>query len=99
MKKFHLFVVLILVGCPKPIPKPDPQIPTDTANCADACKHIGPEGLNCPEGKTLDDGTTCTKFCEDTQNTGHSLHASCVMKIQKCSDMETIQHSNECPFK
>lgn len=87
----------MLVGCPKPIPKPDPQIPTDTANCTDACKHLN--DLGCPEGKPLADGTTCAKFCEDTQNTGHSLKPSCVMKIQKCSDMDTIQHSNECPFK
>ncbi len=93
-----LFAALILIGCgPK---QPVIHVPTDTADCPAACKHLRGEdgsGLSCEEGKPLADGTTCEKFCADTQNSGHALVPSCVVKITKCSDMDHID--DFCPKK
>jgi hypothetical protein len=77
-------------------PAPDP------VNCASACTKL--KDLKCPEGDDIfvpDQGaeagvdagtlTTCTQFCEETQNKGHSLNAGCVMKITKCDEMKTCE--------
>ncbi len=95
MKK--LFVVIFLGSCSNQVPKPDPKIPQDTHNCANACAHL--QSLGCPEGESLEDGTTCREFCESTQMNGHALNPSCVMKIQRCTDMESVQWQTICPHK
>ncbi len=88
MKKPIYFLFLFVLSCSGTQvsnPNVDPQ------NCFSACEKIGPRGLNCPEGDTLEDGTTCTKFCEETQNSGHALNAGCIMtKVEKCSDISDI---------
>jgi len=66
-------------------PPPVPIEPTDTANCASACAKL--QHLGCPEGDPLEDGTTCTKFCEDTQQSGHALNPTCVMGMTACSEL------------
>lgn len=105
MKSALILAAVLLVGCPGPIPRPAPVIPTDTASCPSACQHL--RDLRCPEGNPIphpdhfDDRSfdaTCEKFCEDTQQSGHALQPSCVMRIRKCSDMESVQKSNVCPF-
>jgi hypothetical protein len=89
MKKFVWFLPLFLLGCPPPTPKPVPHQPTDTASCATACKKL--QDLKCEEGKPLEDGTTCEKFCTDTQTSGHALRPSCILeKVQKCADIQPL---------
>ncbi len=67
--------------------RPPPIVvePDDTANCASACKKL--VKLNCPEGQPLEDGTTCTKFCTDTQESGFPLNPTCVMGMTKCAEL------------
>jgi hypothetical protein len=87
----HLFfacTVLVVVGC-CPTPAPHAGL-GDVASCADACKHIGPQGLDCPEGLPLENGTSCQKFCEDTIGTGHALNPSCIVSVKTCSDIEKL---------
>jgi len=67
-------------------PKPKPVEPDDTPNCAVACQHL--LELGCEEGQPLEDGTTCTEFCEATQKAGHALNPTCVMTIERCVDLE-----------
>lgn len=108
MKKTMLQVcaaVILLAGCPDPVVRPRFIVPTDTPSCPAACAHL--RELHCPEGDPIphpehpDDRTfdiTCEKFCQDTQNSGHPLQPSCVVRIHKCSDMQRVQTSNTCPF-
>jgi len=56
-----------------------------TQNCAAACGRLA--RLGCPEGLSLEDGTSCTEFCEKTQRNGHPLNPNCVMGIETCSDL------------
>ena len=79
--------VLVFVGATCGHLPPIPIEPTDTANCASACKHL--QELDCEEGQPLEDGTSCTKFCEDTQKSGHALNPTCVMGIQTCEGINT----------
>jgi hypothetical protein len=92
MKLVYAIVVAVLVGCAGGIPvhnKPD-----DTASCAGACAKLNE--LGCPEGKPLQPdkehpkGQSCVEFCEYTQDNGHALNPSCVVKIEKCSDLEPL---------
>lgn len=85
-----LVLAVALAGCPnKEVIRPNPVLPTDTPSCASACAKL--EKLGCEEGKPLEDGTSCTKFCEDTQNSGHALRPSCILeKVQKCSDIQPL---------
>lgn len=88
MRNFVL-LVLVLTGCPPPVVKPVPVQPTDTASCAAACKKM--QDLKCEEGRPLEDGTPCDKFCTDTQTSGHALKPSCILeKVQKCSDIQPL---------
>ena len=66
---------------------PVPIEPGDTSDCAAACANL--EKLGCDEGKPLEDGTTCTKFCKDTQKSGHGLKPSCVVNLKACGEIES----------
>jgi hypothetical protein len=82
--KAILVIIVILMGahCGGP-PPPLLLEPTDTDNCAAACARL--VELSCPEGAPLEDGTTCTAFCEETQRSGHPLNPTCVMGLRECS--------------
>jgi len=81
-------VVLLLFSCGGQFDVvPTPHVPTDTPNCASACAHLNE--LKCEEGKPLEDGTTCEAFCINTQNSGHALNPTCIMKITKCDEINT----------
>jgi len=82
-----LIVAALVLGasCQTPRPPPIAIEPTDTANCASACEKLNQ--LGCPEGEPLEDGTTCTKFCEDTQQSGHPLNPTCVMGMTACGEL------------
>jgi hypothetical protein len=84
-----LAILLLLTACsstPAPAAPSKAGLP-DPANCAAACEHL--QALGCEEGKPLEDGTTCTKFCEDSQTSGHALKAGCVQEIQICAELAT----------
>lgn len=90
-------LALILIGCSnQDVIQPKPVLPTDTASCSAACKKLSSlkrdnGKVGCEESETLEDGTSCTKFCEDTQNSGHALRPSCILeKVQKCSDIQPL---------
>lgn len=77
--------VLLTLQC-APAPVPHPREPTDTDQCAAACDHLAQ--LGCEEGQPLEDGTTCTTFCEQTQRSGHALNASCVKQVKTCAELD-----------
>lgn len=87
---------ILLAGCPKDPLRPKPVPPADTSSCEAACKKmetlLRDDGtVGCEEAAPLEDGTSCTKFCEDTQNSGHALRPSCILeKVQKCSDIQPL---------
>jgi hypothetical protein len=90
--KSRLILVLaaVLCGCPnREVIRPTPVQPTDTSSCAAACKKL--DDMHCEEGKPLEDGTSCTKFCEDTQHSGHALRPSCILeKVSRCQDIDKL---------
>jgi len=81
------FVVVMMAGatCQTPYPPPIPIEPNDTENCPAACEKL--RELGCPEGQPLEDGTTCEKFCTDTQQSGHPLNPTCVMGMSSCTEL------------
>lgn len=90
MKNLFLFSLLFFVaGCPAVTPHPKPVEPTDTPSCATACKKL--QDMKCEEGQPLEDGTTCEKFCTNTQQSGHALRPGCILeKVQKCADIQPL---------
>lgn len=66
-------------------PTPVPIEPDGTHDCVSACRQL--QHLGCIEGNDLEDGTTCKKFCIDTQQSGHPLNPTCVMGMKSCSDL------------
>jgi len=79
--------LLVLAACSTPPEpkKPGVHVPDDTPSCPSACAHL--RELGCEEGQPLEDGTSCEKFCEDTQNAGHALRPSCATTIQTCAEL------------
>lgn len=90
MKHFTLALAFLalsqIMGCASCEPKPTPHPPTDTDQCPAACEHL--RELGCPEGDPLEDGTTCEKFCIDTQEAGHGLNPTCVKDITSCEEID-----------
>lgn len=80
-----LFAVLSAFLCCGP-PAPRPHAPTDTPSCAAACDQLAK--LGCVEAQPLEDGTSCEEFCVKTQEAGHRLSPACVMKIERCEQIE-----------
>jgi len=90
MKAIAIALVLVFSACCNFRPPPTP-LPVRDANCAGACAHL--QKLGCEEGDPLPDGTTCTEFCERTQEAGHALRPSCMMQLKSCApeEMEKCQ--------
>lgn len=84
----YILISIFLLGCEPAGTIPAPTL-LDTPDCADACHRM--KTLGCEEGTDLPDGTTCTKFCQDTQTSGHALHPSCLVKIWDCAGIEACQ--------
>lgn len=101
-KALMIAAYVVLAGCPKNVPRPDPVPPTDTDDCPAACDRL--RDLKCEEGARLPPsaeypaGATCEQFCKESQDSGHSLRPSCVKRITKCSDMVAVQRETKCPF-
>lgn len=82
-------VTLVTLSCGHLKPPPVPIDPGDSEMCLAACSRM--EALGCEEGKPLEDGTSCVKFCVETQAAGHALNPTCLSKINSCSE---IDHCN-----
>ncbi len=79
---------------------PNPPIQSiDNSACQAMCDHIGPKGLNCPEGQDVYDSDkagpkgvpneTCDEFCVLEQDNGLDLNPACVAQAPTCGDIET----------
>jgi hypothetical protein len=84
-----IILSLFIIACSS-TPKPTPHPPDDTPSCTTACQKM--ENMGCEEAQPAEDGTTCQKFCEDTQNSGHALNPSCIMQtsVRICADIQNI---------
>jgi hypothetical protein len=90
----RFFLILLLSGCS--INNSDIKSKSSD-ECADACFRL--RELKCPEGDTLEDGTSCKTFCEITQGNGHDMNPSCISRINICSDLDKVpEKSKKCPF-
>ena len=85
-----LLLLVSVLGCPDPnvIPKPPNPNPNVRADCALACKNIGPkpDGLECEEGKPTADGQTCQQVCEGMPNTTQD-YLNCVATVTECGQI------------
>jgi hypothetical protein len=54
-------------------------------SCNDFCQHA--QALQCPEGTPLADGTSCAKFCVDTEEAGHDLNTTCRIAAKNCAEL------------
>ncbi len=85
-------VTVLVTGCPQPA-HPTVRKLEDTPSCAAACRKL--EDMKCDIAQPLEDGTTCTKFCEDTQNNGHALKPSCILeKVSRCDEVDRLCFEN-----
>ena len=93
------FVFAVLVCCCHPVaPVPTPTPAPDGSSCALMCDHIGPKGLNCPEGQSVYDsdlpgpaGTpneSCADFCTKQEQNGVFINPKCVAQAATCADIE-----------
>ena len=103
MLKLLSFIVLSASAClVPPIPQPVPQ--PDASYCAAMCVHIGPQGLNCPEGMPVYDSAlppsdggwgapneSCTDFCTRQQKNGVWINPKCVRLVTTCGDIEAAR--------
>lgn len=89
MRRHLLALVLFLSGCGGAQPSVVPVVvePGDTDKCPAACAHL--RDLGCEEGQPLEDGTTCEKFCVETQKNGQPLNPTCVLSITACTEIES----------
>jgi hypothetical protein len=65
------------------------------------CAHIGPTGMNCPEGQSVYDsdvagpvGTpneSCTDFCSKQEQNGVFINPKCVAQVTSCADIEAAR--------
>lgn len=99
------FAVALVLGChPEREPAP-PSVP-DTNYCQKMCARIGPQGLNCEEGRDYYDsdlpgpkGTpnaTCATFCRTQQEKGVFINPRCVAQVASCALIETWRKKT-CP--
>jgi len=101
--KITLFATAVLLagavaGCPNgnnvvpdtPPPSPNPDVKAD---CASACKNIGPkpDGLGCEEGEPTADGQTCQQVCESMPNTTQD-YLDCAATITACEQLPKCPH-------
>ena len=97
-----LSVLALSAGtCIPPVPTPVPQ--PDSSYCAAMCAHIGPSGLNCPEGQPVYDNSlpsdagpgvpneSCTQFCVQQQKNGVWINPRCVSQVTTCGGIEAAR--------
>lgn len=95
------FPLFIFCGCPSRqgvVAMPVITPAADVDSCAAMCAHIGPKGLNCPEGQDVYDsdkagppGTpneSCEDFCKQEEGNGVYVNPKCVSQAPTCADIE-----------
>lgn len=97
MRAIQFVLAFALLGCP-PAPTPAPSPAPSSSFCATMCDHIGPKGLNCPEGQQVYDsalpGTagvpneSCTDFCTKQEKNGVFVNPKCVSQVTSCAGIE-----------
>lgn len=100
MRAIPFVFAVLLLGCP-PAAVPTPNPAPDATSCGAMCAHIGPSGLNCPEGQSVYDsdlpgptGTpneSCTDFCTKQTNNGIFINPKCVAQVATCADIEAAR--------
>ncbi len=93
-----VFAVLLALGCGGGMPSPAPPPAPGGSYCAAMCDHIGPKGLNCPEGQSVYDSSlpgptgvpneSCTDFCTKQEQNGVFINPKCVAQATSCADIE-----------
>lgn len=95
-----LLALALFCACQSTSPdqaKTPPILSSDS--CTAMCDHIGPKGLNCPEGQPVYDSAqpgppgvpneSCEEFCIWEQTNGADLNPKCVAQAPTCADIET----------
>lgn len=94
-------VLLLITACagsnPPPNPPPpadDPDAAANPVTCSTYCKHVGPEGLDCPEGRPTAKGATCMDFCSNIQLSRNyvRLDLRCSVKAKTCAEVASCEH-------
>jgi hypothetical protein len=107
---FLLTLVFGLLGCacssqnsdPAPVIRPQPGAEL----CGEVAAHIGPDGLNCPEGLPVpvnDAGTvecepdagsldciSLEEFCVEQHQKGIYWNTECMASVTSCEEIETV---------
>ena len=99
------FLLAFLLACtPAVPPSPNPIPAPDSTFCAAMCVHIGPGGLNCPEGQPVYDSSlpgdagvpneSCTDFCTRQPTVGVFINPRCVAEVTSCAGIEAARKQN-----
>jgi hypothetical protein len=92
-----------LLGCvpEAKAPSPNPAVVPDSDLCNQMCDHLAV--LGCEEGKPVYDSDrpgpkgvpnmTCTEFCLDQQSKGTFINPRCVIRVHKCSEIESARQN------
>ena len=86
-----LLLLAALGGCASPGGKTGGHAAATPAHskfeqsCNDFCQHA--QAMQCPEGTPLADGTSCAKFCIDTEAAGHDLNTACRIAAKNCAEL------------
>lgn len=101
MRAIPLVFAVLLSACPGPQPIPTPVPAPGGSDCAAMCAHIGPTGLNCPEGQSIYDNSlpgaagvpneTCTDFCTKQTQNGVFINPACVAQVTSCAGIEAAR--------
>jgi len=83
-----VLMMMAMVSC-QTIP-PMPIEPPGTSSCPAACQQM--KMLGCPEGEDIPEGPTCTQFCIETQELGHSMNPQCLKTINTCEEISSKCH-------
>lgn len=81
-----------------------PTTPPAGDKCADVCRHLGPEGLNCPSfgptpGQPDANGVLHPVACETWLCGSYGVKTKCLLRATTCSEADDFQThgTNECP--
>ena len=97
-----VLAAFLLSGCQPPSiesPSPHAITPPDTDLCGKACDHIGPQDLNCEEGKptfdsSLNRNVSCEEQCQYFQANGAFFNPRCVAIVPTCAQIEAYRQKD-----
>lgn len=95
-KKILFALALLLSACPRPLPPPTPPTPgtadagpPDEAKrpCLAVCRTLA--RLGCPAAAPTPEGASCTRVCENVQNSGVlTWKIDCMKKAKTCDEAD-----------